>query len=222
LPVRPGRANLRVEVGAMTNAEKCAAVGGFLWIVAAVQCFVAQVVVAADWRPPYDWWDNGVSALGDTTYSPLAVAMNASLIIAGLLVVSGLGLMRSRWPETALATAGLMLWVLAGAGKVLAGAVPENENLAVHLVGTLYLPVADVAILLLGLASRRTRLGVFGIMMAALGLLGLALSAFAPELLGVGGAERLAGYPAEVWLFVVGGAALLPSRRSGEMLAQVP
>ncbi|GAA3434772.1 hypothetical protein [Kutzneria kofuensis] len=76
----------------MTSAEKRAAVGGFLWIVAMVQYFVAQIAVAAHWRTPYSWRDNYISDLGNTdcgaflaTYvcSPLAGVMNASFIVAG-------------------------------------------------------------------------------------------------------------------------------------------
>jgi len=217
----------------MTKAEKRAAVGGFLWIVAMVQYFVAQVVVESQWRTPYSWWDNYISDLGSTTCgqfmgnyvcSPLAGAMNASFIIAGLLTVAGIGLMRSVWPPTGMASVGVLLWILAGAGKVLVGVVPENENLALHMIGALNLPLGSVAILLLGLASRRTGLGVFGIVMAVVGLGGMALSIFAPDLVGVGGAERLAGYPGDLWLFVVGAAALLPRREraSAEVLTEVP
>ncbi|MFI9383603.1 DUF998 domain-containing protein [Kutzneria sp. NPDC052558] len=216
----------------MTKAERRTAVGGFLWIVAMVQYFVAQVVVEAQWRTPYSWWDNYISDLGNTACgqfmanyvcSPLNGVMNASFIIAGLLTVAGIGLMRSMWPATGMASLGVLLWILAGAGKVLVGVAPENENLALHMIGALNLPLGSVAILLLGLASRRTGLGVFGIVMALVGLAGLALSIFAPDLIGVGGAERLAGYPGNLWLFVVGAAALLPRREqaSAEVLTQV-
>jgi hypothetical membrane protein len=214
----------------MTSAEKRAAVGGFLWIVAMVQYFVAQFAVAAHWRFPYSWRDNHISDLGNTacgdfmgTYvcSPLYGMMNASFIIAGLLTITGVGLLRSVWPDTGLATVGVLLLVLAGAGKVLVGAVPENENVGLHMVGALNLPLGSVAILVLGLATRHTRLGRVSLVCAAVGLLGTALFFFAPQLLGVGGAERLAGYPAYIWLFVVGGAALLPRRRSAEVLAEM-
>jgi hypothetical membrane protein len=214
----------------MTSAEKRAAVGGFLWIVAMVQYFVAQCVVAAQWHPPYNWRDNYISDLGNTACgefmanyvcSPLYGMMNASFIIAGLLTVTGVGLLRSAWPDTGVATVGVLLVILTGAGKVLVGVAPENENLALHLIGAVNLPLGSVAILLLALTIRHTSLGMFGIVCAVLGLLGLAMTLFAPALLGSGGAERLAGYPADIWLFVAGGAALLPRRRSAEVLAEV-
>ena len=215
----------------MTSAEKRAAVGGFLWIAAVIQYFVAQFAVAAQWRTPYSWWDNYISDLGNTACgqfmssyvcSPMAGAMNASFIVAGLLTVAGVGLLRSMWPETGMATVGVLLWILAGAGKVLVGVAPENENLPLHVIGALNIPLAGVAILVLALASRHTRLGVVGIVVAVVGLAGTALSILAPDFIGVGGAERLAGYPADIWLFVVGGAALLPRRESAEMFAKVP
>jgi hypothetical membrane protein len=214
----------------MTSAQKRAAVGGFLWITAMVQYFVAQVAVAAHWRVPYSWRDNYISDLGNTTCgefmgnyvcSPQYGMMNASFIIAGLLTIAGVGLLRSVWPDTGVATVGVLLVILTGAGKVLVGVAPENENLALHLIGALNLPLGSVAILVLALTIRHTRLGMFGVVCAVFGLLGLAMSLFAPQLLGVGGAERLAGYPADIWVFVTGGAALLPRRRSAEVLAEV-
>jgi hypothetical membrane protein len=215
----------------MTSAEKRAAVGGFLWIAAMVQYFVVQFAAAAQWRSvPYSWRDNYISDLGNTrcgdfmgTYvcSPLYGLMNASFIVAGLLTVAGVGLLRSMWPDTGPATVGVFLWIIAGVGKVVVGVVPENENLSLHLVGAFNLPLASVAILLLALTTRHTRLGMFGIVVAVFGLLGMAVSLFAPELLGAGGAERLAGYPGDIWLFVVGGAALLPKRASAEVLTEV-
>jgi len=59
--------------------------------------------------------------------------------------------------------------------------------------------------------------------MAVVGLVGVAVSIVAPDLIGVGGAERLAGYPGDLWLFVVGFAALLPRREpaSAEVLTKV-
>lgn len=215
----------------MTNTEKSAAVGGFLWIVAAVQYFVAQFVVAAQWHPPYSWRDNYISDLGNTACgpfmsnhvcSPLAGLMNASFVVAGLLTIAGVGLQRLTWPATGLASVGALLWILAGAGKALVGAAPENENFSLHAIGALNLPVGAVAALLLSLATRHTGLAVFGVAVAGCGLLGLALAIFAPALLGVGGADRLAGYPADIWLFVVGAAALRSRRESAQLLAQMP
>jgi hypothetical membrane protein len=215
----------------MTNAERRAAIGGFLWIVASVQYFVAQFVVAAQWRPSYSWRDNSIGDLGNTACgqfmgnhvcSPLAGLMNGALILAGLLTITGVALLRSTWPATGTASLGVLLMILAGAGTVLVGATPENEDPWLHVIGVLNLPLGTVAVLLLGLSVRHTRVGMFGVVVALFGLLGVALMFFAPEVLGVGGAERLAGYPAEIWLFVAGGAALLPRSSSAEVLAQMP
>ncbi|GAA3434787.1 hypothetical protein [Kutzneria kofuensis] len=79
--------------------------------------------------------------------------MNASFIVAGLLTVAGVGLLLSVWPDTNTATVGVLLWILAGAGKVLVGWPPANENLPLHQIGTVNLPLGSVAILLLALAD---------------------------------------------------------------------
>ena len=115
--------------------------GGAAWIVAALQYAVVQVVVAAAWHhPPYSWLSNYISDLGNTACGPFKVphgtpayvcspmhsAMNASFIIAGLLTIAGAVLLRRFWPQGRLAMAALVLWVITGLGKFLAGLSPAD------------------------------------------------------------------------------------------------
>ena len=212
----------------MANVERRAAIGGFVWIVAVVQYFEFQFVTAANWIPPYSWTANYISDLGNTSCgmsalphqaartvcSPLFGLMNTSFVAAGVLTILGTVLLWRSWTSTGRTAIALVLLVLAGAGKVLVGLVPEDVNVSLHLLGALNLPLTSVAILLLALSSPGG-MRTFGLVMAVLGLVGFVLS-IAGQFggsalylgLGPGGAERLAGYPGDVWMFAVGAAAL--------------
>lgn len=209
------------------------AVGGLAWVVGCLQYAVCQVVVAGAYVGPYSLRDNYISDLGNTACGPFAVhgppmqvcspahaVMNASFVAIGVLTVVGAVLLRPFWPTGKLAATGVALWVVAGLGKIVVGLVPENTDAALHLLGAFNIPLGSVAILLLSLAVRRSAppLATLGVVLAVLGLVGTVLSTagqFDPALylgLGVGGAERLAGYPGNLWMLVIGVLAVSARR----------
>jgi hypothetical membrane protein len=216
--------------------------GGIAWVVGTLQYAICQLVVAAAYAGPYSLRDNYISDLGNTACGPFAVphgvpmqvcspehaVMNASFVVIGILTLVGAVLLRPYWPAGRLATTGVALWVLAGLGKIVVGLVPENADTGLHLLGAFNIPVGSVAILLLSLAVRRAApaLAAFGVVVAVLGLVGTVLSTagqFAPALqvgLGVGGAERLAGWPGNLWMLVVGVLALAARPRVGARLTR--
>lgn len=210
--------------------------GGLAWVLATVEYAVAQLVVASAWNPPYSWSNNYISDLGNTACavfavphgapayvcSPLHPVMNASFMVAGILTIAGAVLLNRLWPLRRLSSAALVLWILAGLGKIVVGAVPENTNSGLHLLGALNLPISSVAILLLSLTIRRTQasLSATGVVLAVVGLVGSVLSSAGQYAgsslylgLGVGGMERIAGYPSNLWLLLLGVIAILAARR---------
>jgi hypothetical membrane protein len=227
------------------TAGSSAAIGAILWIVAILQYAITQLVVASAWKTPYSLRDNYISDLGNTACgqftlphgtpgyvcSPLHALMNSSFILAGALMLIGAILLHRTWPRRALSTTATVLLLLAALGKILVGLVPENSNVSLHLLGAFNLPLSSIGILLLSIAVMRTnrRLGVFGIVVAAVGLIGTVLSVAAqyrPSLylgLGVGGSERLIGYPGNAWMVVVGIVVLVAAstarRRSQQRLS---
>jgi hypothetical membrane protein len=193
--------------------------GGACWLLAVV-FFIGQAVAQTVFTPAYSLLDDRISDLGNTACgpwlthayacSPLHGLMNAVFITTGLLFVLGALLTWHAWPRRRLTTAGLTCVVLAGLGFVLVGLNPENENLPLHLAGATNLLTANLALLFLGLATRREgswrprlALGLAGV-----GWLGLLAGPFLVLLTGHGGglAERLALYPLAVGLVLLGAA----------------
>ncbi len=201
--------------------------GGVLWILSALQFAVAQLIVASTWSPPYSWSNNYISDLGNTacgefavphgtpTYvcSPLHALMNVSFMLSGILVIGGALLVQAWWPQRRLSQVALVLWIVAGVGKILVGVFPENTNIEAHLLAAFNIPVESVAILLSSLALLPSYrfLAISGIVLALVGLagtlLGIAGEVAGPGLylgLGVGGMERVAEYPGSVWRLIMG------------------
>jgi hypothetical membrane protein len=218
-----------------SSARLAFLVGGGAWILTAVY-FVGQGIAQAAWTTPYSLIDNRVSDLGSTscgttlanTYicSPLHAVMNSTFVLTGVLILAGLFLTWSVWPRRRLATWGLVLLGVAGAGTILIGLSPENVNVFVHLVGALNIPAGNVAMILLGLAIWRDRreMAWFSLLAGVVGLLGMLAGPFLVILTGHGGglAERIALYPLIIWLIVFGLSVVADRvrRRSGEVLPQ--
>ena len=115
--------------------------------------FIGQAVAQAAWTTPYSLIDNRVSDLGNTacgrtlanTYicSPLQAVMNTTFVLTGVLILVGLFLTRSIWPQRRLTTWALILLGVAGLGTILVGLSPENAN--VLIVSTIMLLIAVIA-----------------------------------------------------------------------------
>jgi hypothetical membrane protein len=204
-------------------------------------------VVAGAWPLPYSVHDDVISDLGNTACgsfsvphgvpypvcSPLHGLMNASFVTAGVLTVLGAVLLRNWWPRGGAGTTSWWLWLVVGVGKVIVGLVPENTDIGLHVLGALNIPLGSVAILVFSAAVRhRARgLALTGVVLGVVGLVGSLLSVAGqyagPGLylgLGAGGAERLGGYPGNLWMVVIGMAAVLGappwcSRLGGERAA---
>lgn len=202
-----------------------------IWILA-VQFFIAQVVVQLAWTTPFSLKENFISDLGNTTCAPYPLGsdsyvcspwhalMNASFILLGLMILSGGALGRSAFPPGWFRAAGLALLWLAGAGIILVGLYPENENIELHRLGAAgHFVLGNLAMAILGIALTRANkhrvglkqtreqpaLAIFSIVSGVVGLVATALFINDYFLgLGIGGMERVAAYPLPLWLIVVG------------------
>ncbi len=205
--------------------------GGSLYIVAVAQYLIAQSYVARAWNPPYDWFNDYISDLGNTACAMFAVphgtpawvcsprhaTMNAAFVASGALLLAGTAALWRFWPAGTATRSGLILLTISACGKMLVGWVPENENITMHSIAAFNIPAASLAILLICAAAVRERkaLALIGFGAFLLGVVGTTLSVAAqvagPDLLlglGAGGMERLAGYPADAWIVAAGLSAI--------------
>ncbi|WHT21816.1 DUF998 domain-containing protein [Crossiella sp. CA-258035] len=204
-----------------------AVLGALLWICSALLCVGGQLITAAAWEPPYSWYQDLVGHLGNTgcglfiephggpqfVCSPLHLLMNTTLVLAGLCLIGGTLLLRGLWPHGWTGSASFALMLATGALEALTGLVPENINRTGHALAALNLPVGGIAIFLVSLAvvDRSRWIGVFGCLVGGLAVTASMLftaGQYSAQVLhfglGPGGMERLAGYPFQLWLLVIG------------------
>ena len=192
--------------------------------------FAAQPIVAAAWEPPYSFSTNSISDLGNTgcgsfehpdgsfsyVCSPRHALMNMVFIAVGLMTALGAFLTRRTWPQRPSAVVGLILIAVAGAGAIMVGLAPADENLVLHGVGALLQVPANVGLLLLGVASWRSHrwIAVFSLVCGFVGTAASVLWVSGSYLgLGSGGMERLAIDPLTIWTTVIGTVLLWRSTR---------
>lgn len=195
-------------------ARRKAALGALLWA-SSIQFFVTQVIVALGWDTPYRLTARYISDLGNTACAPYPVGsatfvcspwhagMNASFLVLGVTMAVGAVLLAGAFRAGWLRAAGVMLIVLAGAGVLVVGLFPENENIAAHTLGAgLNFVCGNLGMIALGLAGTGSpRVDRISQAMGGLGLAGTILFVEGAFLgLGQGGMERVAAYPLTVWL----------------------
>ena len=210
--------------------------GGILYILASLQYLAAQVIAASAWHPSYNWNANYISDLGNTTCgnfalphempsyicSPDYMLMNMSFILIGILLFVGTILLKDYWPNGKLAKTGFVLLLIASIGKSLVGLVPENTILSLHTAAALNIPLGSIAILFLSIQilHKHKALAIIGFATFILGICATVLLIIMEykEIaslagLGYGGMERVAGYPMNIWMIIVGALAIREGRK---------
>lgn len=192
---------------------------------------LVELLVAAGASAAYSLRDDTISALGMLTCSsghagslvdvcsPGHAVMNLAFVVFGLLRASGALLLRPRLGAGTWGGTAVWLWVVSALAAAAVGLVPVDQQPGWHVVVALPVFVLQpLAVLATAEALRRSgvvsravaRSGTF---VGALTL--AAAAAFGARLGGptwVGGLERLALWPAYVWLGVVALALLVASR----------
>lgn len=205
-------------------------VGLGCWLVQPAYVLV-ELLVAAGASAAYSLRDDTVSALGMAACSPghagsvLDVCspghglMNAAFVAFGLLRAGGAALLRPRLGGQAWGAAAAWLWVISGLAAAAVGLAPVDRQPVWHVVAALPVFVLQpLAVLATAGALRRSAAVPPGVWVAGqvVGAVTLAAAAAFGARLGgptwVGGLERLALWPAYVWLGVVALALLVASR----------
>lgn len=196
--------------------DKYPLVGPFFWAVT-IQYVIVQIIVAAFWHnPAYSWLHNAISDLGATlcgqysgraVCSPLFPLMNASFVLLGITMVAGSILIYQEFRKSFGSRLGFTMMALAGIGVILVGLFPENEVPVMHGLGALLaFLLGDVAMVVFGFSLFiHPSIKLYSIASGIISLSALGLYSMHQYLgFGLGGMERLAGYPQTLWLILFG------------------
>ena len=181
--------------------------GALAWLLT-LQFFVAEAIAQLRLDVPYSRADDVISALG-TADSPAHLLMNASFVLQGVLIATGVALLRPALPGGAGAAATVLLGTSA-AGVFLVGIFPSDGNSTLHAIGAvLHLLGGGLGLIALAYTLRR-RSEVLGTTLAVLGVIGTGMTVFfiteVTEYLGRGGTERAAAYVIPIGLALAGAA----------------
>jgi hypothetical membrane protein len=191
--------------------------GALAWLLT-LQFFVVETVVHLQ-ADGYSRADDLVSELGAAT-SPGHVLMNASFIAQGVLIATGVLLLRPALAGTAGRIAAALL-AAAAVGVLVVGVFPMDGQQALHEAGAgLYLVGGGLGLIALAYAVR-PRSEALGTALALLGLIGTAATVFfvaaITRYLGEGGTERAAAYVLPIGLALAGaGLWRLRDRAAGD------
>jgi len=201
--------------------------GAIFWLLTA-EFFLAQII-AQTALPGFSLATQDISLLGVTACgadasasgyacSPLHLVFNAGIFINGMLVVVGLWLTRTMWPQGRLTTAALWLLALGGDGSMLVGLFPLDQNLGLHMFGAaLALGVACLGFLVLArvLWPTHRSLAIYTVATGSITLLAFLLYVAGVDFgLGKGTLERIAAWPHTIWYMTMGVLILLGRLKS--------
>ena len=187
--------------------------------------FPGQFIAQAAVTKPYSVITNYISDLGATTCepfsfgtfhvsvcSPLHTVMNVTFMLTGVFLIAGTVLLWGARPRGAIGTWAWVLLLIGGVGKIVAGTSPENLSPLSHSAGGAAVPCWTVAILLVGIALRRSRprFMAWSVAAFALSMVGVVLMNAIEQ---VGLAERFAAYPLVIWTAAAGVVLLRSGRR---------
>jgi hypothetical membrane protein len=196
-------------------ADGRARLGGLAWL-GCSQFFVAEAIAASQYRGVYSYRSDFISDLGAVgcagPCSSLHALMNGSFLLQGVLIATGLVLIRPRLGAGGVNRFGALCLVVCAVGVFVVGASPEDVAPAWHYAGAAAnLVGCNLAALAIGVGRDATTSHIrrAGVLAGILGLMAcLAFLTQIPERIGVGLVERLAAYPFVLWLIAFGAALL--------------
>lgn len=188
---------------------------------------IVELLVARASSAPYSLRDNTISDLAAVSCTqipypagPVPVCspghpwLNGAFIGFGLALVVGALLLPRAWRPGRLGSVAVGCWVASGLSSIATGLVPLDVDLELHTLVSLPVFLAQsVALVLHGLALRGSGLGRWAVVTgvaSAVGMVGL----FAVTMAATwhGAFERLALWPAYLWLGAFGLAVLQAAR----------
>ncbi len=202
--------------------------GAWALVLGVVQFFALHLIVQSAWPEPYSWADNNISDLGAVgcgpwegdgrhVCSPLHAWMNASFVAQGALLAAGLVLARPLRGRLLTKTS-LAFVLLAALGFVLAGLAPADANEGLHVLGAFaVIFCGNVGLIFAEGPAQADGARAVRAFPRTLGTVGLVATAlFMGEVwlvFGMGGMERLAVFPLQVWALLMGISILRRGKR---------
>lgn len=188
---------------------------------------VLELLVAAGATGAYSLRDDTISTLGQLGYAPGGggvcsgghAVLNAGFVVFGLLRVVGAVVLRDRFRPSRWRTAATTLWVLSGICAAAVGLAPVDQYPALHaaVAAPVFVlqPLAVLAtVMAWGHADTPRGPRSTGLVAGALSLVGaICFGARLGQPTGVGALERLALWPAYLWLGLLAVVLLADARR---------
>ncbi len=197
---------------------------------------VVELLVAAAASPSYSLRNDTISALGQVSCSPGHygstvpvcssghIVLNAAFVLFGLLRAIGAILLRELLDPTCWRAAAVAGWVASGICSAAVGLAPVDRAPSMHaLAAAPVFVLQPVAVVASAIALRRTadiRVGVSaaGFVVGAASVVGaLSFGLRTGQPTWVGALERLALWPAYVWLGIVAATLLTQLRMFGRV-----
>jgi hypothetical membrane protein len=205
--------------------------GAFFWL-ASVEFFLAQLVAQLA-APSHDLFLHDISLLGisacgvfevatsgslDPVCSPLYPVFNLGIVLHGILVILGIWLTRTVWRPDPMTSLALVLLAMGGAGAIMVGAYPVDDNMLLHILGAvtaIAAPGLGFVLLARSHWTRNPRLARWTLLAGLIVLLAGLGHALGGQPLGRGTMERLAVWPQTLWFAAVGAMLLATTAGSG-------
>jgi hypothetical membrane protein len=214
----------------ISTPSRLVRLGAFAFILATVQFYIIHLIVESAWPRSYSWLLYNISDLGNVTCgmwngsdnlryvcSPLHTWMNLSLMAQGSLLVLGVISTWNAWRSKVVNIAPRILLIMVGIGWFLAGFYPADVNENLHVLGAfLIFFLGNIGIILLEAPMRIKAKRAFRRLSILLGVIGLTTTVLFLNHtylgLGMGGMERLAVFPLQLWFLFTGYVFLKPTQ----------
>ena len=194
----------------------------------AIVMLLAQLYYPCGPHGCYNIFTNPISDFGNTATSTLWPLFNFSLVLFGILAISGAFLLADAFSKVPACRLGLLVIAISALGAVGVGVVPENTILAIHSLSALTaFAGGGVAALLFGIGMRGKKAyrnySLYSIVSGALTIMAIVIfmlpsfgvlpawEMYGPGF-GFGGIERIVAYLVLAWLYVTG--MMLVGKRS--------
>ncbi len=193
--------------------------GAYIFVFATIQFIVAMIAVQLAYPCAsycYSILTNPISDLGNTSTSTLPYVFSASLVLFGILLITGVVMLRLAFTKSRTLTIAIALLAISALGAMGVGLVPENVDLGLHsaFAATAFF-FGGLSLIAFGVnehgAKGRKRYSYYSMISGAITVALFLIAVFVLTGLpksgpgfGFGGLERLIVAPVLLWTIITG------------------